>query len=136
MPRLSEAKYPRPVIKIEVAPSATVLPVDRCKIPAIGLFDWIDNNNGTFTPVIRVKDAWLRVSEVEKLPLGLSAEVIVKLWQGGFIEGSAAGPNNTSINVRSLLDHIEECAADPEYWKDSEKLNRYRTGLFGSVNSN
>lgn len=133
MPRLSESKFPRPVEGVQVAPTVSIVPLEKRKIPALGLHDWIDNRDGTYTPILRIKEAWMRVSEVERLPLGISAEVIVKLWQGGFIEGAQPGPNNTVINVRSLLEHYEETAANPEYWKDSERLQRYRDGLFGNV---
>lgn len=129
MPSLSEDTFPRPVRKIEVSPKVRVLPVDIRKVPALGIFDWQHNGDGTFTPVTRVKDSWLRVSEVERLPLGLSAEVIMKLYKGGFIEGAQPAPNNIVVNVISLLDHIEECAADPDYWTP-ERRQRFKEGRF------
>jgi len=135
MPKLKEEKFPRPVQVVHVAPSVSIVPAETKRIPACGFFDWVNNRDGSYTPVMRIKDAWMRLSEVEKLPLGMSAEVIVKLWQGGFIEGSQPAPNNTVINVRSLIEHVEECAANPDYWQDSEKRSRFRDGLFGSFNN-
>jgi hypothetical protein len=116
------------VRKIEVAPGTKVLPVDVRRIPALGVFEWKSNGDGTYTPYERVKDAWLRVSECEMLPLGLSAEVITKLFRGGFIIGSQPAPNNIVIQVNSLLEHIEECSEDTEYWT-SERRQRFRDGM-------
>lgn len=128
MPSLSKNTFPRPVRAIRVAPGTEVIPVDVRTIPALGVFEWRHNADGTYTPLLRVKDAWLRVSEAEKLPLGLSAEVISKLVRGGFVVGSQAAPNNFMVNVASLLEHIEECAEDPDYWT-TERRNRFRDGL-------
>lgn len=128
MPKLSENTFPRPVQSIKVAPHVTIIPADIRRIPALGIFEWKANGDGTYSPMVRVKDAWLRVSEAEKLPLGLSAEVIIKLLRGGFIVGSQPAPNNIIINVNSLLEHIEECSEDPEYWTN-ERRTRFRDGL-------
>lgn len=133
MPKLKDFKFPRPVQAITVAPGVKLIPIDKDKIPSVGICDWINNGNGSYTPVIRVTDAWMRLSEVELLPFGMSAEVIMKLYQGGFVEGARPAPNNTTINVRSLIAHIEECSADPDYWADSERLNRFKNGLFGPM---
>lgn len=130
MPSPTETTFPRPVFKLQVAPGVigTRLPADVRKIPALGIFDWSSNGNGTFTPVVRVKEAWLRVSEAEKLPLGVSAEVMFKLIKGGFVIGSAPAPHSTIINISDLLRHIEECAEDPEYWT-KERRDRYAHGM-------
>lgn len=128
MPSLSKNTFPRPVRTIHVAPGTEVIPADLRTIPALGVFEWRRNTDGTYTPLVRVRDAWLRVSEAEKLPLGLSAEVISKLVRGGFVVGSQAAPNNFMVNVASLLEHIEECAEDPDYWT-TERRNRFRDGL-------
>jgi hypothetical protein len=130
MPSPTEETFPRPVFKLQVAPGVVgrVLPADVRKIPAIGIFEWVDNRNGSFTPQIRVKEAWLRVSEAEKLPLGLSAEVMFKLIKGGFVIGSAPAPHSTIVNISDLLRHIEECAEDPDYWT-SERKTRYAEGM-------
>jgi hypothetical protein len=129
MPSLSESVFPRPVRRIDVAPGTHILPVDLRRVPALGVFDWRHNGDGTYSPIIRVKDALMRVSEVERLPLGLSAEVIMKLYRGGFIDGSQPAPNNIIINVMSLLEHIEECAADPDYWT-KERRQIFKDGRF------
>lgn len=130
MPSPTESTFPRPVFRLMVAPDriGKVQPADVRKIPALGIFDWTRNGDGTFSPVIRVKEAWLRVSEAEKLPLGVSAEVMFKLIKGGFVIGSAPAPHSTIINVSDLLRHIEECAEDPNYWT-SERKKRYAEGM-------
>lgn len=128
MPARSDSAFPRPVQKIHVAPHLTVIPADIRRVPALGIFDWRANGDGTYTPMIRVKDAWLRVSEAEKLPLGMSAEVITKLYRGGFIVGAQPAPNNIIINVTSLLEHIEECSEDPDFWT-RERRQRFKDGM-------
>ncbi len=130
MPSPTEETFPRPVFGLQVAPGVVgrVLPADVKKIPAIGIFEWVDNRDGSFTPQIRVKEAWLRVSEAEKLPLGVSAEVMFKLIKGGFVIGSAPAPHSTIINITDLLEHIERCAEDPGFW-NAERRDLYANGM-------
>jgi len=130
MPSPTESTFPRPVFQLRVAPDVIgkVRPADIRKIPAIGIFEWRDNRDGSFSPQIRVKEAWLRVSEAEKLPLGVSAEVMFKLIKGGFVIGSAPAPHSTIINISDLLRHIEDCAEDPNFW-NSERRKRYAEGM-------
>ncbi|MFZ4764911.1 MAG: hypothetical protein ACOYMN_08135 [Roseimicrobium sp.] len=132
MPSQTEASFPRPCRSIQVAPNVHVLPVDIRRVPTLGVFEWHRKAchacGGGYYPVIRIEDAWMRVSEVEKLPLGLSAEVITKLIKGGFVEGCKAAPNSTTVNVASLLEHYEATSEDPEFWT-REKLERYRNGI-------
>lgn len=137
MPRLSQTTYPRPVRQIEVAPGTKYLPVDVRKIPAVGVFYWKPvqvqlpkgNTITAYMPVEEVHDAWLRISEAEKLPFGLSAEVIRKLIRGGFVEGNTAAPNNNTVNVRSLLEHIEQTRADFDFWKRDDRRSRFENGV-------
>jgi hypothetical protein len=130
MPSPTEETFPRPVFALHVAPGTIgkTLPADVRKLPALGIFDWIANRDGTYTPSVRVKEAWLRVSEAEKLPLGVSAEVLFKLIKGGFVMGSAPAPHSTIVNIPDLLRHIEECAEDPAFWT-SERKKRYAEGM-------
>lgn len=130
MPSPTEETFPRPVVAIQVAPGVMgrVIPADLKKIPALGVFEWIDNRDGTYTPSIRVKEAWLRVSEAEKLPLGLSAEVMFKLIKGGFVIGAQGAPHSTTINITDLLRHLEETAEDPGFWT-AERRERYANGM-------
>lgn len=122
---------------IEVAPGTKILPVDIKRIPALGIFEWkalkVQNADGSlrtvYEPVERVHDAWLRISEAEKLPFGMSAEIIRKLVAGGFIEGGRAAPNNATINVVSLLQHIEDTRGDWDYWKRDGRRQRFENGV-------
>ncbi len=130
MPSPSEDTFPRPVWAANVAPGVIgkVIPLDKRKVPAIIVADMIDNRDGSYTPVARVKDAWLRVSEAEKLPLGLSAEVMFKLIKGGFVMGAQGAPHSTTINISDLLRHIEETADDPGFWT-ADRKERYANGM-------
>lgn len=135
MPSPSETNHPRPAKKIEVAPGLFVLPANFAKIPALGVFEWMkrrvtfeDGRQGhAYVPVIRVNDAIMRVSEAEKLPLGMSEEVIMKLIRAGFVEGSRGAPNTKTVNIVSLLEHIEETSANPDFW-DTERRRLYKEG--------
>lgn len=105
-----------------------MLPVDLRKVPAMGVFEWIRQADGSYRPVERIHDAWMRVSEVERLPLGLTAEVLMKLVKGGFVEGGQMAPNSTTVNIMSLLSHLEDTREDPDYWT-AERRQRYREGV-------
>lgn len=137
MPSLSSDTYPRPVRRIEVAPGVHVLPVDLKRIPALGIMEWnqlkVQMPDGTtknvYEPVERVHEAWLRISEAEKLPLGLSAEVIRKLIAGGFVEGGRAAPNNATVNILDLLRHVEETREDWDFWKRDGRRQRFENGV-------
>lgn len=133
MPSPSHTTFPRPARNVEVAPGVRILPVDLGKIPAIAVCEAVrkrvtfeDGRTGyAYIYIERIHDAWLRISEAEKLNLGLSEEVIVKLIKAGFVEGGRAAPNSKTVNVVSLLEHIEETREDPDFWTP-ERKQRYR----------
>jgi hypothetical protein len=138
MPSPTEQTFPRPAKRVEVAPDVQVLPIDMRRIPAMTVTDAVkkrvtfeDGRKGeAYVFIERVHDAWMRVSEVEKLPLGLCSEVLMKLIRGGFVEGGQIAPNTTTVNIQSLLDHIEETRADPEFWSaHPERRKRYKEGM-------
>lgn len=130
MPSPTEDTFPRPVWGMNVAPHliGKRIPADVRKIPALGIFNWQRHGDGTYSPHVLVSESWLRVSEAEKLPLGLSSEVMMKLIKGGFVQGSAPAPHSTIINVVDLLRHIEECSEDANFWTE-ERLDRYKNGM-------
>ncbi|MBE7497092.1 MAG: hypothetical protein HS117_19295 [Verrucomicrobiaceae bacterium] len=137
MPSPTELSHPRPVWKMEAHPKLIGMrqPAPLSQIPALGIFRWHDNGDGTFTPIAEIHDAWsrigawLRPAQVEELPLGgLSIEVARKLIDAGFIHGCAPAPSLTLVNVTSLLLHLEEHGCDPNQWTRELRL-RYATGL-------
>jgi hypothetical protein len=140
MPRQSEDQFPRPVRNIEVAPGVivpSIRPLTPDRIPALGVFEWrqvklYDAKGRTvsaFIPVERVEVAWLRISEAVKLWLGLSKEVICRLVAAGFVEGGRAAPSSATVNVWSLLKHIEDTREDWQYWERDGRRDRYRNAL-------
>ncbi len=138
MRSFSHQTFPRPAREIQVAPGVKVLPVDVRRIPAIGMFTWrrvkctLENGQKVYAylPVEEVHDAWMRLSEVEKkLPLGMSSEVIKKLILAGFVEGSKVTPTDTKVNVRSLVEHFENCRADWHFWERDNRRQRYTDGV-------
>ena len=137
MPSPTELSHPRPVWKLEAHPKLVGMrqPCPVRHIPALGIYRWIDNENGTYTPVAEIHDtwtrlgSWLRPQQVEQLPLGgLSIEVTKKLVDAGFVFGCAPAPSLTLINVTSLLLHLDEHGEDPNQWTRELRL-RYATGL-------
>jgi hypothetical protein len=138
MPSPTEQTFPRPAKSVEVAPGVDVLPIDMRRIPAMTVSEAVrkkvtfeDGTKGhAYIFVERVHVAWMRVSEVEKLPLGLCSEVLMKLIRGGFVEGGQMAPNSTTVNIQSLLDHIEETREDPEFWSaHPERRKAYKEGI-------
>jgi hypothetical protein len=144
MPRQSTILHPRPVQVIEVAPGVEILPVAKDKVPKLAVSEWQEKqvrlahadcphckSKGTmarvYVNVLRLKDCMMRYTEAAEQPIGMSAEVIQKLVEGGFVEGSRGAPHNSTVNFRSLMEHLDE-AAQPGYWT-SERLDRYKHGL-------
>lgn len=125
MPSVSEETWKRPVKPVRVTPETKVLPAPPARIPALAVFEWVAKPDGSYVPRQRIEEAYMRLSEVEKLPLGLTKEVIVKLYRAGFIDGHCAAPNSTMINVISLLDHIEKTRDDPYFWT-AKRIEQYR----------
>lgn len=130
MPSPTEDTFPRPVWQLTVHPKmiGLRLPVPMDKIPGLGIFRWHDRDDGTFEPRVELHDAWIRLGEVESLPLGgLTVEVTRKLIDGGFIFACAPAPSLTLVNISDLLRHREETSEDPQWWTP-EKLRRYKEG--------
>ncbi len=130
MPSPTEDTFPRPVWQMIVHPKMIGLrkPVPLDKIPGLGVFRWHDREDGTYEPRVEVHDAWLRVADVEELPLGgLTCEVTRKLVAGGFIFACSPAPSLTLVNMADLLRHREETSEDPQWWTP-EKLRRYKEG--------
>lgn len=125
MPSVSEETWKRPVKPVRVTPETKVLPAPPARIPALAVFEWVAKPDGSYVPRQRIEEAYMRLSEVEKLPLGLTKEVIVKLYRAGFIDGHCAAPNSTMINVISLLEHVEKTRDDPYFWTE-KRIAQYR----------
>lgn len=136
MPDKSHIKYPRPARAVQVAPNVRVLPANMNTVPRVAVLEWRerpvtfeDGRKGTaFVPIMRIKRAWMRITEAAKLPIGLSEEIILTLGRAGFIELGRATPHSSNVNVVSLLDHIEATAVDPDYWT-RERVQRYKDWL-------
>lgn len=130
MPSPTEDTFPRPVWPLVVHPKMIGLrkPVPMEQIPGLGIFRWHDCDDGTFEPRVELHDAWLRMGDVESLPIGgLTTEVTRKLISGGFIYACAPAPSLTLVNISDLLRHREETSEDPHWWTP-ERLRRYKEG--------
>ena len=131
MPSPTELSHPRPVWKMEVDYRLIGLrhPAPVSQIPALGIYRLADNGDGTLTPVAELHDAWMRIGDVERLPLGgLSIEVTRKLIDAAFIFGCAPAPSLTLVNTASLLLHLDNHGEDPNQWTREMRL-RYATGM-------
>jgi hypothetical protein len=71
-----------------------------------------------------IQGVFLAVGEMEKVPLGVTAENMIKLIKGGFVDGDLCAPNGVKINVISLQQHIERAASDPGFWT-AERIERF-----------
>lgn len=133
MPDKSPHKYPRSCATYEVAPGVRVLPADMRRVPSLGVFRWAerrvtfeDGRKGlAWVPLLKIKEAWMRITEAARLPLGLSAECIQTLIRAGFVTGSRGTPHSTQVNVLSLLEHLDATARDEHFWT-RERVQRYK----------
>ena len=130
MPSPTELSVPRPAWKTFV--HRKLLGCHRAaeinEVPAVSMFRWADNGDGTYTPVAQLQHAWMRVGDVEEFHIGgLTTEVMTKLVNGGFIIACQPAPSLTLFNVSDLLRHREEASEDASFWT-RERLQRYKEG--------
>lgn len=83
-------------------------PADPGKLRAMGVFTWTAMRGGGYRPEYSIQDALMRVSEVERLPLGISAEVLFRLVRAQLVRGTAMAPASTMVDVWDLLMHFEQ----------------------------
>ena len=96
-------------------------------MPIYGFVRYVANGDGTFRPLVRTWHEYVKLTEDTPARLGLANidyRVISRLGMAGFVKVLKITPNNTLVNVKSLMDHIE-AAHDPEFW-DEKKIRRYR----------
>lgn len=130
MPSPTEETFPRPVWKLTVHPKMIGLrkPAQIEQIPGLGIFRWHDREDGTYEPRVELHDAWLRIGDVESLPIGgLTTEVTRKLVNGGFVFACSPAPSLTLVNISDLLRHREEVSEDPHWWTP-DRVRRYKEG--------
>lgn len=83
-------------------------PAEQGKLRAMGIFTWTALRTGGYRPEFAIQDALMRVSEVERLPLGISAEVLFRLVRAQLVRGTAMAPASTMVDVWDLLQHYEQ----------------------------
>lgn len=132
MPTFSHQTFPRPASRIDLRPGISSLPADAAQIPTMGIFEWQrvpvewpDGKTETLYRAAPMFESWIRLIEAEKLPLALSKEVMLRLIRGGFVEGGRAAPASSCINVRSLLEHIDETRSNLDWWQEGDRRLRY-----------
>lgn len=115
---------------IQVAPDAASrkvadLPADL--IPRIGLVDFQPAGDGTYRPIVRIHDSWIRVS-IAARAFGLRHMVLRRLITAGFVEAIQPSPGCWMMNLQSYFRHVEAVRNDPEFWNEQRRA-RYSAAL-------
>lgn len=85
-----------------------------------------DGQSGRYIPRIKVWGESVRMKLDMSADLGLegmSGRTIRRLAHAGFVHITAAGPQQSYLDLQSLAEHLE-AARDPEFW-NPERRRRY-----------
>ncbi|MCX6908122.1 MAG: hypothetical protein NTY01_08775 [Verrucomicrobia bacterium] len=103
--------------KVEIVPGVKITPVSIESVSRFAIARWVPQGDGTFKPVAKSCDPWVRltVSLPRELGLGISWDVMRRLIVSGIVASRRPGPHTTEISIESLNAHLEGCR-DTEYW--------------------
>ena len=115
--------------EIRVSPDALTrrvadLPAEH--IPRIGVADWQPAGDGTYRPIVRIHECFVRVTDAERVS-GIPYLTLRRLISAGFCKGSQPSPGNVLIDLHSYFDHVDACK-DPEFWTPARR-EKYRQAL-------
>lgn len=113
---------------VDVAPGVKTAPLPRDKVPEYGVCKLRACGDGTYQPILRVLEPYIRVSEAAKL-LDVPYSTLRRLCRAGFVESTQISPNNFQVNLASWFEHIDRVRKDPEFWLREENMRRYREAL-------
>lgn len=120
-------------VKLEIAPGQKVIVgLPDALRPKLGLVSWMPQGDGSYKPVVKTRDSWVKLVDSLPAELGLDvdAKTLRRLVVAGIVEGRQPSPHVTEINLHSLDEHLEACR-DPEYWiavvkwPDGRKISRF-----------
>ncbi|PTY03910.1 hypothetical protein DB346_02940 [Verrucomicrobia bacterium LW23] len=110
----------------ECAPGKFVQ-VGHGQAPKIIICDVVGNNDGTCRMVPRNFEKFQSLTDELLEAMGnVSRETLMRLIMGGFIEGIKVSPRVWLINLQSWFNHLDRCAADPEFWND-KRVRHYNS---------
>lgn len=119
--------YP-PGIKLRLAPDAPEAPwPDNLPLPhSIGVFEFKRNDDGSYTPIIKMHTRWLRLSVkgIEELALGIGYNSMRRLMRAGFVKFMQITPGQYAVDLQSYFQHVAAVRADCEFWT-GKNLKRY-----------
>lgn len=108
---------------IRVAPDAVtrkVCDAPAALIPRLGLVDYQPAGDGTFRPVVKIHEQWIRVS-VAARALGVYHNILRRLIAGGFIDAIQPSPGCWLMSLHSYFKHVEAVRNDPDFWNEKRR---------------
>lgn len=117
---------------VEVAPGKTVAPLPAgVPPPRVALVDWLPQGGGTYKPVARVHERFLKVSKanVKLLGMGVSVNTLHRLMRAGFVRGVQPSPGLWLMDLDSWYAHLRKVEEEPEFWEDGKRLMLYRESI-------
>ena len=96
-------------------------------VPRVGVADWQPAGDGTYKPVIRIHERYVRLNILAKL-LCIDYCALRRLIVAGFVEGQATTPGAWHVNVHSYFAHVEAVRTDPDFWNEARRA-RYSAAL-------
>lgn len=114
-------------VKVEVTPGSQLeMWPDHLPTPQIGVFDWVDQGDGSYKPMIRIQPKFVRLvrESYETMGLGISYSSLRRLMHAGFVDGLCITPGHYSFDIQSFYRHVARVKADPDFWT-GKNLKRY-----------
>lgn len=112
---------------VEVAPGEKYVDLPITLAPKVGIVRWVPVGDGSYKPRLQVMETWIRVTAAAQFGVHIKRDTLIRLGVAGFISISQPSPQNTSVSLESLLEHLERCK-DPEFWTEA-RLVKYRRAL-------
>jgi hypothetical protein len=95
-----------------------------------GVFEFQEQADGTYRPVIRLHSTWVRMRTdiSEELGLGIPYTSLRRLMTAGFIESRQLTPGQYCFSLQSFYRHCAAVKADPDFWT-GKNLRRYMEAI-------
>lgn len=116
--------------KIFVTPEVALKKTADCPeelIPRIGIVDLQPAGDGTYRPIVRLHEHWVRVADAARA-LGVPNWALRRLITAGFLEAMQPTPLCYMLNMHSWYEHVEAVRRDPEFWNE-QRRERYSAAL-------
>lgn len=111
-------------IEVEVSPGERCVWLrDEQVRQHFGVFAWQKLGDGTYAPVVRIYDTYVRINEVQSVGIPIPWDTLRRLATAGFVDYRQPAPNTIYICIESLVQHME-ATRDPEFWT-ADRRARY-----------